>query len=273
VKMPLLFLCAVLLVTDAAVANAGMKHDDFILTPIPKAGTHLLMRCIHLMTNKSVTGLQGRAPEESLDFAKQENKILKYHHFNRNLAKIMQERGYKNIFLCRDPRDACISLIFYLDRWKGTQKTKRDVFVVPENWDQLSFDDKLHELIAGKSRQSYIKTWYKPLVQWSMKPDTLIVKFEDLVGGKGGGSDEAQRQTLTNIANFIHLDIDSARIEAIAQMLYKPTSKPEMYKGVTYVPGQVGNWKRYFNEEHKRIFKMMYNPLLIRFGYEKNWNW
>ena len=274
VRKPLLILCAALLVAGIAGANESvLKHDDFIITPIPKAGTHLLMRCVRLMTGKNVTGLQGRTPEASLDQAKQANHILKYHHFNKKVAMILEQRGYKNIFLCRDPRDACVSLIFYLDRWKGTEKTQRDFFVVPENWDQLSFDEKLDELITGKNCLSYIKTWYKRLVPWSMKSDTLIVRFEDLIGAKGGGSDEVQQQTLIKIANYIHLDIDSAKLQTISQILYNPTSSPEMYKGVTYAPGQIGNWKRFFNEEHKRDFKKLYNKLLVRFGYEKDRNW
>ena len=37
--------------------------------------------------------------------------------------------------------------------------------------------------------------------------------------------------------------------------------------------GQIGNWKEFFSEKHKEIFKEIGGDLLIKLGYEKDFNW
>lgn len=200
----LVWILGISLITSNAFAlEKATKHDDFILTTIPKAGTHLIMRCINLMTGKSIIGLIGGSKEDfvkSVNRAKQQNAILKCHHYSGNFASTLYRMGYKNIFMCRDPRDACVSLVVYLDTMTGKQ---RDFFAVPDEWDDLSFDEKLYAVITGKNCQSYLSNWYERLIPWSQYPGTLVVRFEDLVGVNGGGDDIVQQQTLVDM-NLSH---------------------------------------------------------------------
>ncbi|MEX1012615.1 MAG: sulfotransferase domain-containing protein, partial [Waddliaceae bacterium] len=250
-------------------------HSNFILTPIPKCGTHLLMRCINLMTNKGIVGLVGGTTEEfikSLKIAKQKNAILKCHHYSGNFASSLYKLGYKNIFQCRDPRDACVSFVFYMDKWKNGEKT-RDFFTVPDDWDSLTFDEKLYAVIVGKNCKSYLKNWYSRLLPWSEYPRTLIVKFEDLIGSQGGGNDDVQLQTIMDIASFTNMDISEDEITQVAIELYRTSGVQKEYNGMLFTPGQIGNWKIFFNDENKRAFKKSYNHLLTQFGYEQNAEW
>ena len=40
-----------------------------------------------------------------------------------------------------------------------------------------------------------------------------------------------------------------------------------------YRKGVKGDWKNYFEEIHKDFFKDRYGELLIKLGYEKDYNW
>jgi len=267
------FLSLFLSAHNVSASEKSAAHDDFILTPIPKAGTHLIMRCIGQMTGKGVVGLMGGTKEafvKSLNHAKQKNAILICHHYSGNFASTLYKMDYKNIFMCRDPRDACVSLVVYLDTMEGKQ---RDFFAVPDEWDDLSFDEKLYAVIVGKNCKSYVRSWYERLSPWSKYPKTLIVRFEDLVGANGGGDDTVQQQTLVDIAAFTNMDIGFERIQEVAKNLYKTTAPPRVYNGMTYYPGQIGNWKIFFNKKNKQAFKRSFNHLLVEFGYEQNMNW
>lgn len=69
------------------------------------------------------------------------------------------------------------------------------------------------------------------------------------------------------------MNISFNGIQEIAKKLYQPTSQPKDHNGIAYIPGQVGNWKVFFNEENKQAFKNTFNHLLIQFGYETGSNW
>ena len=41
----------------------------------------------------------------------------------------------------------------------------------------------------------------------------------------------------------------------------------------TFRSGKTGEWKKYFNDEHKNLFKDVAGDLLVQLGYEKDDNW
>ena len=43
--------------------------------------------------------------------------------------------------------------------------------------------------------------------------------------------------------------------------------------GSTFRTGTTGNWKKYFSEEDKTLFKQLLGDVLIELGYEKDYNW
>jgi len=44
-------------------------------------------------------------------------------------------------------------------------------------------------------------------------------------------------------------------------------------KSPTFRSGKTGEWKKYFTEEHRKIFKDVAGDLLVRLGYESNNDW
>jgi hypothetical protein len=58
--------------------------------------------------------------------------------------------------------------------------------------------------------------------------------------------------------------------EAVIQAL-EASIDPQ--KSPTFRSGKTGEWKKYFTDEHKQLFKDVAGDLLIRLGYEQSNAW
>lgn len=97
--------------------------------------------------------------------------------------------------------------------------------------------------------------------------NVLFIRFEDLVGAQGGGSEQAQLQTLHDIATFCGKSFTSNELESIATALWGDT--------VTFREGsdKVGAWKQLYNAQHLAAFKLHWQQLLVELNYEQDINW
>src|SRR6476620_4825749 len=90
--------------------------DRFVVVTPERTGTHLLTRALSFLTGKPVFNVWERAEdpnviEEYLDKVEETGRYFHMHAFpDPQLIKIFQNRGYKVIFLLRDPRDHLISV-------------------------------------------------------------------------------------------------------------------------------------------------------------------
>ena len=92
-----------------------------------------------------------------------------------------------------------------------------------------------------------------------------MVKFEELVGPMGGGSEEAQRDAVARVAEHLEVPLDDRKLRAVQSDLFG--------SGRTFRKGQAGGWRREFSEEHKRATKEVAGDLLVELGYEKDLRW
>lgn len=225
--------------------------EKFVITPIPKCGSHLLMKCIKRLTGREVIGFGDGTLEDfktHMVYAENNNGVMKIHFYSGDFASTLGKNGYKNIFMCRDPRDACVSLVFYLDSMKGN---KRDFMWVCDEWDSLTFDEKLTSVIIGSFSVSYMEVWYERMIRWSTYPNTLIVRYEDLVGPYAGGTQFMQHKTIREIANHIGVPY-----------------KEDIFLDVHYPRVSLNYWKRFFTNEHEEILEARYGHILKKFGYD-----
>jgi len=266
-------------------SRGQIYHDNFVVNAIPKCGTHLIMRCIYLMINKRV--------EETSDYVQEKDftpkKAQKYLYFLRSkkglpgihkthvpyfpqMAYTILKAGMKSIFFIRDPRDALVSLVFYMDIKSGNH---RDFMHIDSAvYDTLSFDEKIKALMTGSCCTNYIETFLKPFIKWTTYKYNLSAKFEDLIGPSGGGTREKQLQVIEQIASYLNITLSTEEKLAIAEHTntYK-TPKIQESMGKSYVQGQIGNWKSFLNAENKQLFKDLFGKQLIKLGYEKDNNW
>jgi hypothetical protein len=189
-----------------------------------------------------------------------QNRFVVAHHFSYGSCHNLIKKKYKIIFLVRDPRDQLISVMQWLreGQWPWLQATGI-----------IDLNEQIEELITGRkygwrtfedcflSFESAINDLYPSVVYYAY--------FENLVGPQGGGTEEAQITEILNIAEFLNAKLSYNEARDIALNLFGGTG--------TFRTGQVGNWKHYFTEQHKMLYKTLYNKHLIRLGYEQNLKW
>ena len=263
---------------------AAKSPNDFkiIQISIPKAGTHLGNKCIYLLTKRNPYNhvkyisnfLEGSVAfnlgfEIPIHALRQlatlpANTFINTHlTYSKERADFLNKEKFITFFIYRDPRDQIISLIFYmykLDKWFPKLKSS-------------SFDEILLDLIIKGSGMNGsippatggIDNMYNLYIPWLNAPGVLSIRFEDLVGAHGGGSSIFQYNAIKNMAHHIGLTISKEKINEIANKLFGNTQ--------TFRKGEIGSWKKYFKKEHKEAFKERAGNILIKLGYEKNFNW
>jgi hypothetical protein len=92
-----------------------------------------------------------------------------------------------------------------------------------------------------------------------------VVKFEDLVGTRGGGSTEAQRLAVEGVASHLGVEVEERTRGVVEEDLFGV--------GRTFRKGQIGGWRKEFSAEHKRAVKGVLGSLLVEWGYEAGPNW
>ena len=96
---------------------------------------------------------------------------------------------------------------------------------------------------------------------WLDDPDCLIVKFEDLVGSQGGGSDERQTAAVASIAQHVGLALDDADVQAVAGQVFNRGAQ-------TFRKGAIGDWRNHFSAEHITAFEETGGQELLQtYGY------
>ncbi|MFT4847774.1 MAG: hypothetical protein ACI83B_000295 [Sediminicola sp.] len=216
-----------------------------------------------------------------------------------SLQKITYSRGFHII---RDPRDIAVSS--YLSH-RHSHKTNIWKELVPHRLflDSLDFNEGLtHEITTCRKQQ------FEDMASWSYdNPDILEIKFEDLIKDPQKtwasilehiGIKTRANPLLSNILQIHNKIINSISIrskldfnkwlriksdlsEKQIQTILKNFSfeslsgKPKGEEDIQnhYRKGTSGDWKNYFTDTHKRLFKEQWSELLIHLGYEQNTDW
>lgn len=265
-----LSLFLVFLVGSAPVIAEPVSHDRFALHAIPKCGTHFIQRLVKLLTGRN--SFNANLTEEGLRYSESHGAILRsFQLYSPEHIQFLKAHHTKLISIYRDPRDALISHLFYMQTFKG-QGTKRDFFSVSNDFDDLSFDDQLTSLILGTGMTSYLDFYYKR-IGWTQDPYCLAVRYEDLVGFIGGGSDELQCQTIVDIANYLNMELSSEKLHYVMDNCYQKQGDDIEIDGQVFKRSSTGNWQMFFKPNHKKLFKKRFGRQLIELGYEKNMAW
>lgn len=253
----------------ALLLATNTLYSGIVLTSVPKSGTHLAIKCIKAITGLNFAGHSNTwiTPNPN-DFRA---KFLAGHTiYSNHHDKLITRNRSRGVLILRDPRDQCISWLYYL-------KDKH-----PNVWPHLAamdFNAALSAWIEDTSLiYSSLISWKDPRIlsfkgiddlyhqytPWINHPSFYTTTFEKLVGPQGGGSSEEQIQEIMNIAKHIGHPITIQRAHNIADRLFGKR---------TFRAGKIGAWKTHFTEEHKNLFKEIGGQLLIDLGYEKDLNW
>ena len=265
--------------------------NPFFVTTIPKSGTHLLVRCLQLITGADRKQYAPKKKyENSLDYRMREylptipqlKQWAPPSHTGYVHLHLAYNPLYENYFaayqrpillMIRDPRDLLVSRVHYLKAGKRKDfpyknlpfnelltsfiGTEADTFIGMRSW--------IDGLLTSPERMCNIHHLYDSFLDWQQYPHCKVVRFEDLVGSKGGGNDILQAQTVQKIATHIGIPISDMKAKQIGHKLFG--------NGSTFRRGMIGSWKEHFTQGHKQQFKNVAAELLMRLGYEQNEDW
>ena len=175
--------------------------------------------------------------------------------YSSELASLIAGEGMRVVCILRDPRDVAVSQMYHIKQ--RNEHFAHEAFLeLPSDHERLLVSIRGGEL-GGRRLQS-LDERYRQFLGWQDDENAMMVKFEDLVGTKGGGSAEAQRLAVAGVAR--HLGVEKAKMGVIEEELFGV--------GRTFRRGRIGGWREEFSEEHERAVEEVLGSLLVELGYE-----
>jgi hypothetical protein len=244
----------------------------------PKSGTHLLDQILLGFADvapyakrlhsfyaeyEGESGVK-RAPEQALHWldSLRPRDVASAHLFARPdaVARVASPK-FIPYFIFRDPRDVVVSHVFYVTEMESRHVHHAYYQSLPD------FDARLKVSILGRPDTNIefpnIAERFASYLDWLNHPEVLTIHFEDLI------NDHAA--TLTRIMDHflarVPLQTPRQLILDSLESSINPTKSP------TFRSGKTGEWKKHFKEEHKKIFKDVAGDLLVKLGYESNYDW
>ncbi|ETW93259.1 MAG: hypothetical protein ETSY1_40010 [Candidatus Entotheonella factor] len=177
---------------------------------------------------------------------------------------LLNKNRIKTLFMIRDPRDIVVSKMYY--------NVKRKRHFLHKHYQSLNSDkDRIKAAILGVKKPNGemvalgIADKLRSVLAWLQTDNVKSVRFEDLIGDRGGGDQERQMQSLFSVAAHIGKSLTDEEVAAIGNQMFG--------QGHTFRSGSIGAWQNHFDTELKELFKKESGDQLIEFGYESNFDW
>lgn len=237
---------------------------------IPKSGTHLLERLLYLLPgiSRQFSGTLWKQYNAKLltrkcASLKNGQFFVAHLYYQEDFPKILESFGIKTILQIRDPRDIVISNVNYMT-YANKKHRLHDYFANHLKTDK----ERLHCCIKGiRDPEEYsIGSLLERFYPWMQCKNVLTVRFKDLIGEQGGGTVEKQKETVDGILNFMGIDLDEAKRNHLMAKLFYTRSK-------TFNKAQINQWETKYDAEDKKLFKEVAGDWLIKYGYEKDFDW
>ena len=264
-------------------ARGASEPNLFARPPVlansfPKSGTHLLVQIVEglpdrvnygafLASTTSSFQFRERSPSNTCRFIRGfvPGEIIRGHLYYEPLyAEELSRRRAVNYFIYRDPRDVVVSEAHYLremNRWHRLHSYFRKAPTI-EDAIMLSitgFDPPVSGIdypnIAARFERYY---------GWLGRDDCLSIRFEDLVS-------ERQGELIRQIAEFYAPRTDTPFDLEAAVRTMSTMIAPQ--KSHTFRSGKKAGWQREFTPAHRERFAELAGELLVRLGYEPNFDW
>ncbi len=230
-----------------------------LLVSLQKCGTHLIKNVF------SRVGLEGVGVERATpaDFEKlHENQYLWSHFAPTDDVQMELEdenSDLRIVFNFRDPRDVLVSWFHWMH-----PKTPRVMHRHHAYMKKVYADFSDAELINIFIRNDkFRRDEYNPLEHFRLSrvlyfhPAVLNVRFEDLIGSDGGGSDERQRETVRRLLDYLGMpDADGTTVDVFDR------------NSPTFRAGRIGGYKATLTAEQLRLVNELHGDVIRQYGYE-----
>ena len=223
-----------------------------VVLSVARSGTHMIMKLLNMLGLKEFN-----CYDEKHDFSKLPGQG--FYAFGGHVLPeepyINQLKDIKKIFITRDPRDIIIATHFHELRSPHSQGIS--------NIHNKNINERITDFIKGVEQVGIpsINNRYKSKLLWRKQRGVYSTTFEKFI--------ESREQEIGNIAMHLEIPLSEKLLRDCANNLL---GSNELYPSF-FRKGNVGDWKNYFTEEHKELFKKEIGQLLIEEGYEKDLEW
>ena len=227
---------------------------------IPKCGSYLLMRAVKCVRKLDDYGViqNKRNKIDAINRMPEETMLVGHQQNNKRITNALLDNNVVILFIVRDPRDMVVSR-YYFEKSDRIFMRHRRFQAMPK---EIAYNEIIRSVLGGvnnkPAKSINITDYFKSFSYYLYGNQVTTIRFEDLVGSKGGGCDKRQRDALTKIGTAINSKVD---IDKIAQSIFST-------KSATFRKGQIGQWRYEFSKPNKRLFNKIAGKLLVRLGYE-----
>lgn len=245
---------------------------------VPKSGTNLLTECLSsfpmlrpAFVHVSMNSNRRPTTDELADRIGRlgRGQYASGHVFyDEENAAILEAADVRSVLIVRDPRDVVTSHYKYVTE-KNTSHRLTDYYrSLPDDDARLlaSIRGVDGEHTADGDPLESVGEWLENFLGWRQTEYTCLVRFEDLIGPKGGGDRESQHDTVRTIADHLGVEIDDATTRRIAENTFSTSSD-------TFRKGLIGDWVNHFGREHATAFQEVAGDALVELGYEEDGDW
>jgi hypothetical protein len=239
-----------------------------LLNSIPKSGTHLLETVVEQIPLLRHFG--GRTLRTSI-YASPQHCYRQVGHlskgefapahlaFDESLFDIIRRNNIKVLMMARDPRDIIVSNEHYITNIDKTHEHHRFLSAIP------SSELRIEALIKGFDNNGIIYPSIADLFasyqKWTQQKEVFCLKFEDLIGEKGGGSAQKQRDTVEKLIEYLEIAITQSDIDKICDKTFSTKSS-------TFRKGKIGSWEDTIPKKQLDLLHQQAYEIMKAYGYE-----
>jgi hypothetical protein len=252
----------------APVTRHFFKSRPVFVQSVPKCGTHVLFECLKAFGYAAPTSLDLPDFDAVFDDGVFYNLqhmpasclAAPYHRIPR-LADALSSSV--TLFIVRDPRDAAVSLAHYLP-------AQVDYHIAAALFREMTLDERITRVITGSypipiylnrflSLRGSIAQLFREYATWwsDLLPNVWRVRFEDIIGPRGGGSAAGQLQAVWGLQLALHVP---GRPAEYCHRIFSESA-------LTFRRGRIGDHREDFAPPHHRLFAREAAELSADLGY------
>lgn len=149
------------------------------------------------------------------------------------LDEMLQEFRYKHVVIVRDPRDVLVSFLHYVMKQGHSLSADFTVLAEPA---RVSLAIKGGDAPLSGRNIVGLGEAFRSILAWRHSRDCLIIRFEDLIGEKGGGSLETQLCTVKNMCDYLEIPATESLLKSVCLQVFSSDSP-------TFRKGMIGAWR------------------------------
>ena len=230
---------------------------------MPKAGTHLVERalCLHprlyralvpAVLDRNVAALGGF--ERLVDRLRPGRVLVTHLRYDPSLVQAMEQANCHSVFTIRDPKDILVSSVNYAlgERYHPRHNIFAQEPTMKARLLLAIHGDPSRGVLSIRERLEYWNGW--------LQSGSVIVRFEDLIGSRGGGSNERQFAVLQGLYRHLGIEDDAPLVHSIGGRLYSSESR-------TFSRGAIGRWREVFDSELEEAYLEAVGDAAASYGY------